>query len=135
MTRGLRTISIITAISGADPCGLVARSAFARHSLFAFRRPLREQFRRPRKEQGVKLILDTIMLHDCRLIYRKAARCRVRMFPMDPAPDQSASLPCPCCHGTRPLVRHLNLQEPPEIYIFYCSRCQYVEPAKQERAA
>jgi hypothetical protein len=33
------------------------------------------------------------------------------------------------------LVRHLELREMPEIYLFYCSRCQYVETVKQERAA
>jgi hypothetical protein len=54
---------------------------------------------------------------------------------MSPAPNQSASLPCPSCHGTMHLVRHLKLQEMPEIYIFYCSRCQHVETVKQERAA
>jgi hypothetical protein len=33
------------------------------------------------------------------------------------------------------LVRHLDLKEMPEIYLFYCSRCQHVETVKQERAA
>jgi hypothetical protein len=32
------------------------------------------------------------------------------------------------------LVRHLDLQQMPEIYFFYCSRCQHVETVKQERA-
>jgi hypothetical protein len=33
------------------------------------------------------------------------------------------------------LVRHLDLKEMPEIYIFYCSRCQHAETVKQERVA
>jgi len=39
---------------------------------------------------------------------------------------QSTDLPCP--HW-----RHLDLKEMPEIYLFYCSRCQHVETVKQER--
>jgi uncharacterized protein YbaR (Trm112 family) len=50
-------------------------------------------------------------------------------------PRQSADLPCPYCHGILRLVRHLDLNEMPEIYLFYCSRCQQVETVKQERAA
>ena len=46
---------------------------------------------------------------------------------------QSTDLPCPHCHGTMRLVRHLDLKEMPEIYLFYCSRCQHVETVKQER--
>jgi hypothetical protein len=33
------------------------------------------------------------------------------------------------------LVRHLDLKDVPEIYIFYCSHCQHAETVKQERAA
>jgi hypothetical protein len=33
------------------------------------------------------------------------------------------------------LVRHLDLKDLPEIYIFYCSRCQHAETVKLERAA
>jgi hypothetical protein len=33
------------------------------------------------------------------------------------------------------LVRHLELKDMPEIYIFYCSRCQHTETVKLERAA
>jgi hypothetical protein len=33
------------------------------------------------------------------------------------------------------LVRRLDLKDMPEIYIFYCSRCQHAETVKQERAA
>jgi hypothetical protein len=48
---------------------------------------------------------------------------------------QSADLPCPYCHGIMRLARHLELDDIPEIYLFYCSRCQHVETVKQERAA
>jgi hypothetical protein len=44
-------------------------------------------------------------------------------------------LTCPHCNGTMPLVRRIDLKEMPEIYIFYCSRCQHAETMKQERAA
>jgi hypothetical protein len=33
------------------------------------------------------------------------------------------------------LVRRIDLKEMPEIYIFYCSRCQHAETVKQERTA
>jgi hypothetical protein len=46
----------------------------------------------------------------------------------------STDLTCPHCDGTMPLIRRIDLKEMPEIYIFYCSRCQHVETAKQERA-
>jgi hypothetical protein len=42
---------------------------------------------------------------------------------------------CPHCHGTMGLVHQLDLVGIPEIYIFYCSRCQHAETVKQERAA
>jgi hypothetical protein len=32
-----------------------------------------------------------------------------------------------------PLVRSIDLKEMPEIYIFYCSRCQRAETVKRER--
>ena len=46
-------------------------------------------------------------------------------------------LACPHCDGSMPLVRRidLNLKEIPEIYIFYCSRCQHAETVKHERTA
>jgi hypothetical protein len=34
-----------------------------------------------------------------------------------------------------PLVRRIDLKGMPEIYIFYCSRCQHAETVKQERAS
>ena len=49
-------------------------------------------------------------------------------------PD-STELTCSHCDGTMSLVRRIDLKEMPEIYIFYCSRCQYAETAKQERTA
>jgi hypothetical protein len=33
------------------------------------------------------------------------------------------------------LVRRIDLKEMPEIYIFYCSRCQHAETVKEERAS
>ena len=33
------------------------------------------------------------------------------------------------------LVRHIDLKGLPDIYIFYCNRCQNVETVKEERAA
>jgi len=42
-------------------------------------------------------------------------------------------LRCPHCDGIMPLVRRIDLKEMPEIYIFYCSRCQHAETVKQER--
>jgi hypothetical protein len=33
------------------------------------------------------------------------------------------------------LVRQLDLKDMPEIYVFYCSRCQHAETMKQERPA
>ena len=47
----------------------------------------------------------------------------------------TTTLECPHCHGTMGLVRHLDLVDMPEIYIFYCSRCQHAETVKQERPA
>ena len=42
-------------------------------------------------------------------------------------------LTCPHCDGTMPLVRRIDLKDIPEIYIFYCSRCQHAETVKHER--
>ena len=44
-------------------------------------------------------------------------------------------LTCPHCDGTMPLVRRIDLKDIPEIYIFYCSRCQHAETVKHERTA
>jgi hypothetical protein len=43
--------------------------------------------------------------------------------------------PCPHCDGTMRLVHQLDLEDLPEIYIFYCASCQLAETVKQERAA
>jgi uncharacterized protein YbaR (Trm112 family) len=45
------------------------------------------------------------------------------------------TLVCPHCHGTMRLVHQLDLQDMPEIDIFYCSGCQSAETVKRERAA
>lgn len=47
----------------------------------------------------------------------------------------TTSLPCPHCHGTMALVHQLDLEDMPEIFIFYCASCQLAETVKQERAA
>ncbi len=46
---------------------------------------------------------------------------------------QPPKLPCPHCGGTMCLVRHLDLDAVPEIYVFYCSQCQHAETVTQER--
>jgi hypothetical protein len=45
----------------------------------------------------------------------------------------TTELKCPHCEGTMPLVRRIDLEEMPEIHIFYCSRCQHAETVKRER--
>jgi hypothetical protein len=45
----------------------------------------------------------------------------------------TTELKCPHCGCTMPLVRRIDLKEMPEIYIFYCSRCQHAETVKDER--
>jgi len=47
----------------------------------------------------------------------------------------SNTRPCRWCDGTMALVRHLELKDMPEIYIFYCACCQLTQTVKQERAA
>jgi hypothetical protein len=54
---------------------------------------------------------------------------------MTNAPAQSDTIPCPCCNGPTHLVQQIDVKGMPEIYVFYCSRCQYVEAIKEERAA
>ena len=44
-------------------------------------------------------------------------------------------LTCPHCDGTMSLVRRVDLKEMPEIYIFYCLRCQHAETVKQQPTA
>jgi len=56
----------------------------------------------------------------------------VSNFAVTPAP--SIELTCSHCDSTMSLVRRIDLKEVPEIYIFYCSRCQHAETVKQERA-
>jgi hypothetical protein len=33
------------------------------------------------------------------------------------------------------LIRHIDLTGMPNIYVFYCQRCQHVETIKDEKAA
>ena len=44
-------------------------------------------------------------------------------------------LHCRHCHDTMQLVRHIDIKELPDIFVFYCLTCQHVETLKQERAA
>jgi hypothetical protein len=39
---------------------------------------------------------------------------------------------CPHCDGTMGLVHQIDLEDMPEIYIFYCACCQLAETVKQE---
>jgi len=48
---------------------------------------------------------------------------------------QSTILQCTHCHETMQLVRHIDITELPEIFVFYCSACQRAETVKQDRAA
>ena len=48
---------------------------------------------------------------------------------------KALTLECPYCKGTMQLVRHLDLGELPDLYVYYCSRCQHHETVKQDRAA
>jgi hypothetical protein len=47
----------------------------------------------------------------------------------------TTTLECPYCHGTMGLVHQLDLEDMPEIYIFYCAFCQLTHTVKQERTA
>jgi len=47
----------------------------------------------------------------------------------------TTTLPCPRCRGAMGLVHQLDLEDMPEIYIFYCACCQLTQTVKQERAA
>jgi hypothetical protein len=42
---------------------------------------------------------------------------------------------CPRCYATMCLVHQIDLEDMPEIYVFYCACCQLAETVKQERAA
>lgn len=37
---------------------------------------------------------------------------------------QSTILQCTHCHETMQLVRHIDITELPEIFVFFCSACQ-----------
>jgi len=40
---------------------------------------------------------------------------------------QSTILQCTHCHETMQLVRHIDITELPEIFVFHCSACQRAE--------
>jgi len=42
---------------------------------------------------------------------------------------------CPRCKAAMQFVRRIDLNELPNIHIFYCKECQHVETVKEERAA
>jgi hypothetical protein len=42
---------------------------------------------------------------------------------------------CPNCREAMRLMRHIYLTGVPNIYVFYCQRCQYVQTVKEEKAA
>jgi hypothetical protein len=50
--------------------------------------------------------------------------------------DQPAPLVCPSCRAPMQLMRTIpRLGALPEIFVFYCARCQQAETIVQERAA
>jgi hypothetical protein len=48
---------------------------------------------------------------------------------------QSPEVQCPNCREAMRLMRQIYLTGVPNIYVFYCQRCQYVETVKEEKAA
>ena len=48
---------------------------------------------------------------------------------------QSPEVQCPNCREAMRLMRHIYLTGVPNIYVFYCQRCQYVQTVKEEKAA
>lgn len=57
--------------------------------------------------------------------------CRDMGMTGPPAPFKA--IPCPCCNAAMLLVQHIDMEGVPEIYVYYCSHCQYVEAIKEER--
>jgi hypothetical protein len=50
--------------------------------------------------------------------------------------DQPAPLVCPSCRAPMQLVRTIpRLGALPEIFVFYCARCEEAETIVQDRAA
>jgi len=45
---------------------------------------------------------------------------------------QPVTARCPHCHGQMQLLRHITLADMPDLYVFYCSRCQCAETIKQK---
>jgi hypothetical protein len=54
---------------------------------------------------------------------------------MSMAELQTVTARCPHCHGKMQLVRRISLAEMPDLYVFYCARCQHAETIKEEPAA
>jgi hypothetical protein len=48
---------------------------------------------------------------------------------------QSPEVQCPHCTVATQLIRHIDLTGMPNIYVFYCQRCQHVGTVKEEKAA
>jgi hypothetical protein len=46
---------------------------------------------------------------------------------------QSTLLQCPHCHDLQ-LVRHIDIKELPEIFVFYCLTCQHAEARSNKNA-
>jgi hypothetical protein len=48
---------------------------------------------------------------------------------------QTVDARCPHCRGKMQLIRHITLADMPDLYVFYCLRCQHAETVKQELSA
>jgi hypothetical protein len=120
---------------GRDPPRLILREKLGRRSPVVFiRTPQTYLFRRPAAERPGKSPF-------ARLYQVPAVKLNLpaRTFPalivsnLAMTTAQSIELTCPDCDGTMSLIRRIDLKEMPEIYIFYCERCQRAETVKQER--
>jgi hypothetical protein len=60
---------------------------------------------------------------------------RKKLVEMKPVHAQSPEVQCPHCRVAMRLIRHIDLTGMPNIYVFYCQRCQHVETIKDEKAA
>jgi hypothetical protein len=48
---------------------------------------------------------------------------------------QSPEVQCSHCRLAMRLIRQIDLTGLPNIYVFYCQRCQHVETVKEKKAA
>ena len=48
---------------------------------------------------------------------------------------QTVTTRCPHCRAKMQLVRRISLADMPDLYVFYCVRCQHAETIKQEPSA